>query len=182
MTTTPHTTAQPTPHNTGRAATGVLGAGLLALGTVAGAGTAAAVGDTPPPAPPTPPASAFSNGDGTVRCEVLPENGTVSCIVTSQQAREKMPECAPPGQLEPSVTVTRDEGRVECRNQGLTAEPELLPAGQERVVDDWTVTASDDGSLAIFDGDGLRAVAGPEHLEARAPLAAQDAPGGVTVR
>lgn len=70
--------------------------------------------------------AAYSNSAGDVRCEIYQVNGTTKTICVSDAARKAQPECNPPGQLAPAVSVGGGSAEVHCWNQGFTNVPQKL--------------------------------------------------------
>ena len=68
----------------------------------------------------------YSNAAGTVRCEIYQVGGSTETICVSDTARQTQPECNPPEQLIPAVTVGRDFVGTSCWNQGFVGQPQKL--------------------------------------------------------
>ena len=68
----------------------------------------------------------YSNTSGDVRCEIYQIHGTTKTICVSDPARKAQPECNPPEQLAPAVSVGDGSAAVHCWNQGFTNPPQKL--------------------------------------------------------
>lgn len=58
-----------------------------------------------PAATADPNVATYSNAAGNVRCEIYQVDGSTETICVSDTARQTQPECNPPEQLIPAVTV-----------------------------------------------------------------------------
>lgn len=93
----------------------------------------------------------FSNSANTVRCQVITEGGKTFTRCVSDIGREKQPECNPPEQLIPSVSIEPNYTGTNCWNQGFGIEPTALKPFQIRRHGSATVIPGINGDLYVFD-------------------------------
>ncbi|HHU68298.1 hypothetical protein [Corynebacterium sp.] len=108
----------------------------------------------------------FTNAAGDVRCDVVMSDAGPSVICVSDGARGTMPECNPPEEKIPAVTVSPGgRGVVGCWNQGLTGPKQALGPGQLGNAHGITVFADPFGGLHVLSGSlNYVAYAGPGTL------------------
>ena len=93
----------------------------------------------------------YSNAAGTVRCEIYQVGGSAETICVSDTARQTQPECNPPEQLIPAVTVGRDFVGTSCWNQGFVGQPQKLNPLQVQRFGTATVIPGFSGNLYVLD-------------------------------
>ncbi|MDO5513442.1 hypothetical protein [Corynebacterium sp.] len=105
----------------------------------------------------------FTNAAGNVRCDVVMTEDGPHVICVSDGARQTMPECNPPEEKIPAVTVFGNgPGVVGCWNQGLIGTKQVLGAGQLGNAHGVTVFADPMGGLHVLSGSlNYVAYAGP---------------------
>lgn len=95
--------------------------------------------------------AAYSNSAGDVRCETYQVNGTTKTICMSDPARKAQPECNPPGQLAPAVSVGGGSAEVHCWNQGFTNVPQKLNPLQVKQLGTAYIASDFSGNLYVAD-------------------------------
>lgn len=95
--------------------------------------------------------AAYSNTAGDVRCEIYQVDGSTETICVSDTARQTQPECNPPEQLIPAVTVGRDFVGTNCWNQGFVGQPQKLNPLQVQRFGTATVIPGFSGNLYVLD-------------------------------
>ncbi|MBA1838347.1 hypothetical protein GC584_09985 [Corynebacterium sp. zg912] len=93
----------------------------------------------------------YSNATGDVRCEMYQTEAGTETICVSETARQTQPECNPPQQLIPAVTVNRDFVGTNCWNQGFVGQPQKLNPLQVRRFGTATVIPGFSGNLYVLD-------------------------------
>lgn len=93
----------------------------------------------------------FSNSANTVRCQVITQGGKTFTRCVSDIGREKQPECNPPEQLIPSVSIEPNYTGTNCWNQGFGIEPTALKPFQIQRHGSATVIPGISGDLYVFD-------------------------------
>ncbi len=93
----------------------------------------------------------YSNATGDVRCEMYQTEAGTETICVSETARQTQPECNPPQQLIPAVTVSRDFVGTNCWNQGFVGQPQKLNPLQVRRFGTATVIPGFSGNLYVLD-------------------------------
>lgn len=93
----------------------------------------------------------YSNTSGDVRCEIYQVDGSTETICVSDTARQTQPECNPPEQLIPAVTVGRDFVGTNCWNQGFVGQPQKLNPLQVQRFGTATVIPGFSGNLYVLD-------------------------------
>lgn len=112
---------------------------------------AAAATALAPAATADPNLATYSNAAGTVRCEIYQVGGITETICVSDTARQNQPECNPPEQLIPAVTVGRDFVGTSCCNQGFVGQPQKLNPLQVQRFGTATVIPGFSGNLYVLD-------------------------------
>lgn len=95
--------------------------------------------------------AAYSNTSGDVRCEIYQVQGTTKTICVSDPARKAQPECNPPGQLAPAVSVGGGSAAVHCWNQGFTNPPQKLNPLQVKQLGSAYIAPDFSGNLYVAD-------------------------------
>lgn len=95
--------------------------------------------------------AAYSNSAGDVRCEIYQVNGTTKTVCMSDPARKAQPECNPPGQLAPAVSVGGGSAEVHCWNQGFTNVPQKLNPLQVKQLGTAYIAPDFSGNLYVAD-------------------------------
>ncbi|GAA3511664.1 hypothetical protein NUW87_10775 [Corynebacterium pilbarense] len=95
--------------------------------------------------------AAYSNTAGDVRCEIYQLQGTTKTICVSDTARQTQPECNPPGQLIPAVSVGAGSAEVHCWNQGFTNPPQKLNPLQVKQLGSAYIAPDFSGNLYVAD-------------------------------
>ena len=93
----------------------------------------------------------YSNAAGNVRCEIYQIQGTTKTICVSDTARQTQPECNPPGQLAPAVSVGDGSAAVHCWNQGFTNPPQKLSPLQVKQLGSAYIAPDFSGNLYVAD-------------------------------
>ena len=93
----------------------------------------------------------YSNTSGDVRCEIYQIHGTTKTICVSDAARKAQPECNPPGQLIPAVSVGYGSAAVHCWNQGFTNPPQKLNPLQVKQLGSAYIAPDFSGNLYVAD-------------------------------
>ena len=93
----------------------------------------------------------YSNAAGNVRCEIYQIQGTTKTICVSDTARQTQPECNPPGQLAPAVSVGDGSAAVHCWNQGFTNPPQKLNPLQVKQLGSAYIAPDFSGNLYVAD-------------------------------
>lgn len=88
-----------------------------------------------------------SNADNTVRCYMY--DGETLCV--SDLARGSQPECNPPAELIPAVSIQRNWVGTKCWNQGFDGQPTRLQPLQIHVYGSKVVIAGFAGELYVLD-------------------------------
>ena len=95
--------------------------------------------------------AAYSNTAGDVRCEIYQVQGTTKTICVSDPARKAQPECNPPEQLAPAVSVGGGSADVHCWNQGFTNPPQKLNPLQVKQLGSAYIAPDFSGNLYVAD-------------------------------
>lgn len=119
--------------------------------TAAAVALAAAATALAPAATADPNVATYSNAAGNVRCEIYQVDGSTETICVSDTARQTQPECNPPEQLIPAVTVGRDFVGTNCWNQGVVGQPQKLSPLQVQRFGTATVIPGFSGNLYVLD-------------------------------
>lgn len=93
----------------------------------------------------------YSNTSGDVRCEIYQIHGTTKTICVSDAARKAQPECNPPEQLIPAVSVGAGSAEVHCWNQGFTNVPQKLNPLQVKQLGTAYIAPDFSGNLYVAD-------------------------------
>jgi len=93
----------------------------------------------------------YSNAAGNVRCEIYQIQGTTKTICVSDTARQTQPECNPPGQLIPAVSIGPGSTETHCWNQGFTGVPQKLNPLQVKQFGSAVVIPGFSGNLYVLD-------------------------------
>ena len=93
----------------------------------------------------------YSNTSGDVRCEIYQIHGTTKTICVSDAARKAQPECNPPEQLIPAVSVGDGSAAVHCWNQGFTNPPQKLNPLQVKQLGSAYIAPDFSGNLYVAD-------------------------------
>lgn len=93
----------------------------------------------------------YSNAAGDVRCEIYQIQGTTKTICVSDTARQTQPECNPPGQLIPAVSIGPGSTETHCWNQGFTGVPQKLNPLQVKQFGSAVVIPGFSGNLYVLD-------------------------------
>ena len=93
----------------------------------------------------------YSNAAGNVRCEIYQIQGTTKTICVSDTARQTQPECNPPEQLAPAVSVGGGSAAVHCWNQGFTNPPQKLNPLQVKQLGSAYIAPDFSGNLYVAD-------------------------------
>lgn len=88
-----------------------------------------------------------ANFDNSVRCGLY--DGETLCV--SDRARKSQPQCNPPGQLAPAVSIQRKWVGTKCWNQGFERQPSRLQPFQVHTHGNRFVFASPTGDLYVLD-------------------------------
>lgn len=96
-----------------------------------------------------------SNSAGNVTCQVFVDGNGTHTLCVSDIARGSQPQCNPPAQLIPAVSLNTGGARTHCWNQGFERAPERLAPLQIRTHGSATVIPWFDGSLYVFDAAKL---------------------------
>lgn len=115
------------------------------------AALAATTATLAPAATANPNVATYSNAAGNVRCEIYQVDGSTETICVSETARQTQPECNPPEQLIPAVTVGRDFVGTNCWNQGFVGQPQKLSPLQVQRFGTATVIPGFSGNLYVLD-------------------------------
>lgn len=115
------------------------------------AALAATTATLAPAATADPNVATYSNAAGNVRCEIYQVDGSTETICVSETARQTQPECNPPEQLIPAVTVGRDFVGTNCWNQGFVGQPQKLSPLQVQRFGTATVIPGFSGNLYVLD-------------------------------
>lgn len=93
----------------------------------------------------------YSNTSGDVRCEIYQIHGTTKTICVSDAARKTQPECNPPEQLIPAVSVGDGSAVTHCWNQGFTGVPQKLNPLQVKQFGSAYIAPDFSGNLYVLD-------------------------------
>ena len=93
----------------------------------------------------------YSNQNGNVRCESYQVGGETKTICVSDTARTTQPECNPPEQLIPAVTIDTNFVGTNCWNQGFVGQPKKLHPFQIQRFGTAIVFPGLSGNLYVFD-------------------------------
>ena len=93
----------------------------------------------------------YSNQAGNIRCEVYQVGGETKTICVSDTARTTQPECNPPEQLIPAVTIDTNFVGTNCWNQGFTGQPKKLNPLQVQRFGSAFIVPGFTGELYVFD-------------------------------
>ena len=93
----------------------------------------------------------YSNTSGDVRCEIYQIQGTTKTICVSDTARQTQPECNPPEQLIPAVSVGDGSAVTHCWNQGFTGVPQKLNPLQVKQLGSAYIAPDFSGNLYVAD-------------------------------
>ena len=93
----------------------------------------------------------YSNQNGNVRCESYQVGGETKTICVSDTARTTQPECNPPEQLIPAVSISRGFTGTLCWNQGFTGQPKKLNPLQVQRFGSAFIVPGFTGELYVFD-------------------------------
>lgn len=93
----------------------------------------------------------YSNTSGDVRCEIYQIHGTTKTICVSDAARKAQPECNPPEQLIPAVSVGDGSAVTHCWNQGFTGVPQKLNPLQVKQFGSAYIAPDFSGNLYVLD-------------------------------
>ena len=93
----------------------------------------------------------YSNTSGDVRCEIYQVQGTTKTICVSDTARQTQPECNPPGQLIPAVSIGPGSTETHCWNQGFTGVPQKLNPLQVKQFGSAYIAPDFSGNLYVLD-------------------------------
>lgn len=93
----------------------------------------------------------YSNTAGDVRCEIYQIHGTTKTICVSDAARKAQPECNPPEQLIPAVSVGDGSAVTHCWNQGFTGVPQKLNPLQVKQFGSAYIAPDFSGNLYVLD-------------------------------